>query len=87
MTHRIELELTEREIAQLRAMVDDSPMVDPTTGESRHWTIVKVLQALPMTSPISQGLSEEEPDPTPWCNACGARTKARCDCGPIADNE
>lgn len=26
-------------------------------------------------------------DPTPWCTACGARTKERCHCGPIAENE
>lgn len=26
-------------------------------------------------------------DPTPWCNHCGARTKAGCDCGPLADND
>jgi hypothetical protein len=25
-------------------------------------------------------------DPTPWCHQCGAMTKAKCDCGPIADN-
>ena len=54
----IQMELTDHEVDQLRAIVDDSPMVDPITGVSRHWTIVKVLQALPMTSPISQGLSE-----------------------------
>jgi hypothetical protein len=26
-------------------------------------------------------------DPTPWCNACGARRREQCKCGPIADNE
>ena len=26
-------------------------------------------------------------DPTPWCSGCGARTKDRCKCGPIASNE
>lgn len=26
-------------------------------------------------------------DPTPWCNACGARFRDQCDCGPIASNE
>lgn len=25
-------------------------------------------------------------DPTPWCHVCGAKEKAQCDCGPIADN-
>jgi hypothetical protein len=25
-------------------------------------------------------------DPTLWCNGCGARTQADCDCGPIAEN-
>jgi len=25
-------------------------------------------------------------DPTPWCHVCGAREKAQCDCGPIAEN-
>lgn len=25
-------------------------------------------------------------DPTPWCHVCGAMTKDRCDCGPIASN-
>jgi hypothetical protein len=28
-----------------------------------------------------------EYDPTPWCSGCGSRTKAGCDCGPIASNE
>lgn len=27
----------------------------------------------------------EEPDPTPYCSACGP--KASCKCGPIAENE
>lgn len=26
-------------------------------------------------------------DPTPWCNACGARFRDQCECPPIADNE
>ncbi len=26
-------------------------------------------------------------DPTPWCNDCGAKTSAGCDCPPPADNE
>lgn len=26
-------------------------------------------------------------DPTPWCNACGAKTQDKCKCPPIADNE
>jgi hypothetical protein len=25
-------------------------------------------------------------DPTPWCTACGAKTREKCNCGPIADN-
>lgn len=29
----------------------------------------------------------EDEDPTPWCNACGARTRSECHCGPIAENE
>ena len=29
----------------------------------------------------------DEEDPTPWCSACGAMTKAKCGCGPIAENE
>jgi hypothetical protein len=30
---------------------------------------------------------EQDEDPTPWCNGCGARRKENCHCGPIADNE
>jgi hypothetical protein len=26
-------------------------------------------------------------DPTPWCNACGARLQSQCHCGPLADND
>jgi hypothetical protein len=26
-------------------------------------------------------------DPTRWCNACGARTRSQCDCGPLALND
>lgn len=26
-------------------------------------------------------------DPTPWCSGCGSRTKAGCECGPIAEND
>jgi NADH pyrophosphatase NudC (nudix superfamily) len=26
-------------------------------------------------------------DPTPWCSYCGSKTRAGCDCGPIAENE
>ena len=26
-------------------------------------------------------------DPTPWCSGCGSMTRAKCDCGPRADNE
>lgn len=26
-------------------------------------------------------------DPTPWCTGCGAMTRERCHCGPIAENE
>jgi hypothetical protein len=29
---------------------------------------------------------EVDRDPTPWCSY-GHRTRAQCDCGPIADNE
>lgn len=29
---------------------------------------------------------EIEEDPTPWCHVCGAKEKADCDCGPIAEN-
>ena len=29
----------------------------------------------------------EDEDPTPWCLACGARTRERCKCPPIAENE
>lgn len=29
----------------------------------------------------------EEFDPTPYCNACKAKKKKYCKCGPIADNE
>ena len=38
----------------------------------------------------SAGFDVEEievEDPTPYCSACGARCKADCDCGPIAENE
>jgi hypothetical protein len=30
---------------------------------------------------------DDDADPTPWCNQCGARKQAQCKCGPIADNE
>lgn len=26
-------------------------------------------------------------DPTPWCHGCGAKKKADCECGPLAENE
>lgn len=26
-------------------------------------------------------------DPTLWCNRCGAKLRAECECGPIPDNE
>ena len=29
----------------------------------------------------------EEPDPTPYCHACGAMKEHDCDCGPLAENE
>ena len=29
---------------------------------------------------------QDECDPSRWCDGCGARTKERCVCGPIADN-
>lgn len=28
-----------------------------------------------------------EPDPTPYCGACGAMKASQCKCGPIARNE
>ena len=30
---------------------------------------------------------EDDEDPTPWCHQCGAMTRERCDCGPIAEND
>lgn len=30
---------------------------------------------------------EGECDPTPWCSYCGAMTRPKCRCGPIAENE
>ena len=32
------------------------------------------------------GVRRVEEDPTPWCHVCGAKEKAQCDCGPIAEN-
>jgi hypothetical protein len=29
----------------------------------------------------------DEPDPTPWCNGCGAKRQADCHCGPLAEND
>lgn len=31
-------------------------------------------------------MEREDPDPTPWCHACGAMEQDNCDCLPIADN-
>lgn len=30
---------------------------------------------------------DDDYDPTPWCHVCGAKTKAKCDCGPKAEND
>jgi hypothetical protein len=30
---------------------------------------------------------EDDEDPTPWCQHCGAMTRERCGCGPIAEND
>lgn len=29
----------------------------------------------------------DDEDPTPYCSHCGAKTKSKCDCGPIPDND
>lgn len=33
------------------------------------------------------GSIDTDYDPTPYCNACGARSAKNCDCGPIARND
>jgi hypothetical protein len=30
---------------------------------------------------------QTEVDPTKWCDQCGARNKADCGCGPLAEND
>lgn len=32
-------------------------------------------------------VAQDDTDPTRWCNACGALTREKCHCGPIAENE
>jgi len=29
---------------------------------------------------------DEDADPTPWCNWCGAQRPEQCKCGPIPEN-
>ena len=36
---------------------------------------------------VSNCCGADEYDPTPYCAGCGAMARAKCDCGPIADNE
>jgi hypothetical protein len=41
-----------------------------------------------LTDPAVQMLlaGYNDGDPTPWCTGCGAMTKEKCDCLPIAEN-
>lgn len=44
----------------------------------------KTVEALHTVYPAP---ADEEEDPTAWCHVCGAMEKAKCTCGPIAENE
>lgn len=41
----------------------------------------------PTYIPPETEYEDPEADPTPWCSACGAKRKADCACGPLADND
>ena len=64
---KITLDLTDREVQQLREIADESPLVHRPTGESRHRVIVKVLDALPITESEAvcrPGSDSSPPTPT-----------------------
>jgi hypothetical protein len=58
---------------------------------SRHKRLDKRSLALDkLASNIGRQVTKAEGqdvDPTPYCNACGAKRKSQCNCGPVADNE
>lgn len=48
-TQRIELDLTEHQIQQLREIIDHHPLVWRPTGECYHATVVAVSKQLPLS--------------------------------------
>lgn len=74
--HRFELKLEDDSTFTISLFTKDLALkLESLPGKTLPPLVAEVLD------------SEADSDPTPWCNACGARTKARCSCGPIADNE
>lgn len=55
-------------------------------SQGRYLLAKLVVDVLINGRPNVIGL-EECTDPTPYCNACGAKFQPQCDCGPIAENE
>jgi hypothetical protein len=64
---------------QQAVSMQDAPQPTDGTGKQSMQACTTEKQALVQP--------EMDDDPTPWCSYCGARTKERCNCGPIADNE
>lgn len=58
--------------------------VKPQPGKERYdWWLEQVMDLAPRMEEMARRQAEED-DPTPWCHICGAMTRSRCKCGPIA---
>ncbi len=70
-------------------ILDHVPTVQPlATAQASGMTFTAFTpRGVAMLEALDDVLATSDHDPTPWCNGCGAKTRARCDCGPIADNE
>jgi hypothetical protein len=66
---------------------EDTNIVDYGDGEERTSASEICGKYLTDIAKLLCSESREDEDPTLWCNACGAATRKKCNCGPIADNE
>lgn len=57
------------------------------TAATKRQTNYGTLSLAQLVVETDHALAGVEKDPTPWCTYCGARRKADCHCGPLADND
>lgn len=76
-------------IAEARAWADQDEYEKRSDDKPKKgcaiWRVCGCTKPLSLDS-ITVEL-RDEPDPTPWCQGCGAMKRKGCFCGPLADND